>query len=98
MLLEQLTKEVKPMKKHLEIKRNQKMNVKALIAELRKYDENLLVVVDGYEGGITEKFNLLQVNMDTNVNKAWYYGESEVSDSKDAVPALYLQRERLNRN
>ncbi len=74
------------------------MNVKALIVELQKYDENLLVVVDGYEGGVTENFNLLQVNIDTNVNKAWYYGESEVSDSKDAVAVLYLPRERLNGN
>ena len=37
------------------------MNVKSLIAELEKYDENLLVVVDGYEDGVTENFNLLQV-------------------------------------
>ena len=74
------------------------MNVKALIAELQKYDENLLVVVDGYEGGVTENFMLLQVDIDTNVNKAWYYGESEVSNSKDATPALCLQRERLRGN
>lgn len=74
------------------------MNVKALISELQKYDANLHVVVDGYEGGVTENFNLLQVNVDTNVNKAWYYGESEISDSKDATPVLYLQRERLRCN
>ena len=71
------------------------MNVKALIAELQKYDEDLLVIVDGYEGGVTENFNLLQVNIDTNVNKAWYYGDSEISDSKDTTPAVYLQREKL---
>ena len=73
------------------------MNVKSLIAELEKYDENLLVVVDGYEDGVTENFNLLQVNINTNVHKAWYYGESEISDKKDnTTPALYLQRERLS--
>ena len=74
------------------------MNVKSLIAKLQKYDENLLVFVDGYEGGVTENFNLLEVKIDTNVNKAWYYGESEISDSKDATPVLYLQRERLSCN
>ena len=73
------------------------MNVKSLITELEKYDENLLVVIDGYEDGVTENFNLLQVNINTNVHKAWYYGESEVSDSKkNTTPALYLQRERLS--
>ncbi len=71
------------------------MNVKALIAELQKYDEDLLVVVDGYEGGVTENFNFLEENIDTNVNKAWYYGESEISDSKEMMPVLYLQREIL---
>ena len=71
------------------------MNVKSLITELEKYDENLLVVVDGYEDGVTKNFKLLKVNINTNVHKAWYYGESEVSDSKNATPALYLQRERL---
>ena len=72
------------------------MNVKALIKELEKYDDNLLVVVDGYEDGVTKTFKLLQVNINTNVHKAWYYGESEVSDSnEDTTPALYLQRERL---
>lgn len=67
-----------------------------MISELEKYDENLLVVVDGYENGVTEYFNLLQVNIDKNVHKKWYYGESELSDSEDATPALYLQRERLS--
>ena len=72
------------------------MTIKSLIAELEKYDEDLLVVVDGYEGGVTEKFKLLKANIEKNVHKAWYYGESEVSDSEDTTPALYLQRERLS--
>ena len=73
------------------------MNVKALIKELEKYDGNLLVVVDGYEDGVTENFKLLEVDINTNVHKAWYYGESEVSNSdKDTIPTLYLQRERLS--
>ena len=72
------------------------MNIKSLIAELEKYDEDLLVVVDGYEDGVTEKFKLLPVNINTNVHKAWYYGESKVSDNKNTTPVLYLQRERLS--
>jgi len=73
------------------------MNIKSLIEELEKYDENLIVVIDGYEDGVTENFKLLQVNINKNVHKAWYYGESEVSDTnKDTTPALYLQRERLS--
>jgi len=72
------------------------MNIKSLIAELEKYDEDLLVVVDGYEDGVTEKFKLLKVNIEKNVHKAWYYGESEVNDSENATPVLYLRRERLS--
>jgi hypothetical protein len=72
------------------------MTIKSLIAELEKYDEDLLVVVDGYEDGVTGKFKLLKVNIEKNVHKAWYYGESEVSDSENTTPVLYLRRERLS--
>jgi hypothetical protein len=72
------------------------MTIKSLIEELQKYDEDLLVVVDGYEDGVTEKFKLLKVNIEKNVHKAWYYGESEVSDSENTTPVLYLRRERLS--
>ena len=72
------------------------MDIKTLIEELKKYDENLLVVVDGYEDGVTGHFDLLQVKIHTGIHKKWYYGELEVSDSENATPALYLQRERLS--
>jgi hypothetical protein len=66
------------------------MTIKSLIEELQKYDEDLLVVVDGYEDGVTEKFKLLKANIEKNVHKAWYYGESEISDSENTTPVLYL--------
>jgi len=69
-----------------------------LILELQKYDETLPVVVNGYEGGVTKNFTLLEVNINVDVHKEWYYGESEVSDSKDAISVLCFQRDKSSTN
>ena len=47
------------------------MTIKELIFELERFDEELVVVVDGYEGGVTKKFEILEVKIDTNVNEDW---------------------------
>ena len=43
-----------------------------LIFELEKIDEELVVVVEGYEGGVSKKFEILEVKMDTSVNEKCY--------------------------
>lgn len=56
------------------------MNVRELREALSKYDDDTMVVVDGYEGGVHEVGNVEAVRVVLNVNTAWYYGEHEVED------------------
>jgi len=71
------------------------MTIKELITKLQTFDRNLTVVVDGYEGGVTEKFDISEGKMKKDVNKKWYYGESEIDEMGESK-VLYLQRERLS--
>jgi len=71
------------------------MRIRDLIEKLQTFDPDMEVVIDGYEGGVTGRFDILQVNIDEDVNKEWWYGESEIKkDGKKTV--VYLMRERLN--
>ena len=47
------------------------MTIKDLIFELKKFDEELVVVVDGYEGEVANKFEILEVKIDRNANEDW---------------------------
>ena len=71
------------------------MKIKELISKLQMFDQNLTVVVDGYEGGVTVKFDISEKTIKTDVHKEWYYGESEIDETGDSK-VLYLQRERLS--
>lgn len=51
------------------------MKVKELIKALGKYDPELKVVVDGYEGGYNDPEELELVNMKIRPNAAWYDGK-----------------------
>lgn len=54
------------------------MNVGELIKELQKYEQDLPAMVNGYEGGITEKrLKVELVSVDRDVNEEGYYGEHE---------------------
>jgi hypothetical protein len=70
------------------------MTVKELITILEQFDESSLVVVDGYEGGVTKEFEIIKSKITLNVNKEWYYGESEI-DTDGEVEVVYVSRERL---
>ncbi len=67
------------------------MKIKDLIAKLQELDQELLVVVDGYEGGVTEQITIRKVKIDLNVNQEWYYGEHEESQN-GKVAAILLGR------
>lgn len=82
------------------------MIVKELIELLQRYDPNLHVMVDGYEGGLDDIFNtsLSLWSVGLNVNPEEYYGKHEPvgsyafshrhsSDTK-IVDALVISRER----
>lgn len=74
------------------------MLVKALILRLQECDQEAMVVVDGYEGGVTELRNIRDsVEIALDVNEASYYGEHECVFSNgypDAVHkhVVYLPR------
>jgi hypothetical protein len=55
------------------------MTVKELIERLNKIeDQNIRVMVRGYEGGLDEVINIPAiVNVALNVNSEWYYGSHE---------------------
>ena len=53
------------------------MKVKELVEKLQALDPELLVVVDGYEGGVKEASYVELEAIALNVHKEWYYGEHE---------------------
>lgn len=57
------------------------MTVKELIEYLNKYDQNLIVSLNGYEGGITDKISLRETEVHLDINDKWYYGEHEECNS-----------------
>ena len=54
------------------------MKVKELIEKLQEFDPELMVIRDGYEGGVSEATQTEFVTIALNVNTSWYYGEHEV--------------------
>ena len=71
------------------------MTVKELIIILQEFDEDNLVLVDGYEGGVTKKFEIIKSKITSNVNKEWYYGESEI-DPDGKIEVVYVSRKKLS--
>lgn len=59
------------------------MNVKELIEKLQAFDPELMVVRDGYEGGVTEATEVDEVKIALNVNDEWYFGEHDVLHKDD---------------
>lgn len=67
------------------------MKVKDLIAALQAMEPEHMVVIPGYEGGVTELIGLNTVTVALNVHDEWYYGEHEVI--YDERP--YLEHEKV---
>lgn len=57
------------------------MKVKDLIERLKKLDQEALIIVSGYEGGVREAESAHEVTVALKVNTAWYYGEHEIVDN-----------------
>ena len=72
------------------------MKVKELIEKLQQFDPELMVVVSGYEGGVSEASQNEFVTIALNVNTSWYYGEHEVvygngtHDGHELALAIYI--------
>ena len=68
------------------------MKVKDLIAALQARDPEHMVVIPGYEGGVTELIGLKTVTIALNVHTEWYYGEHDVLLHEDGRP--YREHEK----
>ena len=74
------------------------MKVKDLILRLQACNPDNVVVIDGYEGGVTELKNVIDdVTIDLNVNSSEYFGKHEVLGAVDCprgetAQATYLER------
>jgi hypothetical protein len=75
------------------------MKVKDLIEVLKKYNPELPVVVDGYEGGVGKPAGVTEVSLEVDVNTEWYLGEHEIVNNEEyemtdraEVRAVYIAR------
>lgn len=57
------------------------MKTLELLNILLHLDPDLMVTIDGYEGGATEVVRVEIVNINMGANKEWWYGEHEYSSS-----------------
>lgn len=61
------------------------MKAKDLIAELQKLDPEMLVLVDGYEGGYAKPSATDQIEVCGPFDRAWYYGEYDDCEDTESV-------------
>jgi hypothetical protein len=59
------------------------MKVKELIEKLQAVDPELMVVRDGYEGGVCEVMDFSTQTVALKANTAWYYGDHEILYAED---------------
>ena len=71
------------------------MNVRELIERLQQYDGDLMVVTDGYEGGVNEvkELEISRCKLNENNNTA-YYGNHKLEEPwderKDWLEVVYI--------
>lgn len=53
------------------------MKVRELIEKLQQFDPEMMVVLDGYEGGVDELKYVQSANVALNFNEEGYYGKHE---------------------
>ena len=61
------------------------MLVKELIEALEKEDPEMLVCVDGYEGGYDNAKGPSIIKVDLNVNEEWYYGSHDEDGETEVI-------------
>jgi hypothetical protein len=70
------------------------MKVQELIDKLQAVDPELMVVRDGYEGGVTEVTYAEVEGIALQVNEEWYYGEHEILLADEKSNKRYADKER----
>ena len=69
------------------------MTVLELTNRLLHLDPDMMVVISGYEGGVTEIKDIKEISVHLNANLDWWKGEHEPIDydSKFAAKAIQLK-------
>lgn len=57
------------------------MKIKELIEKLKEFDQELMVVISGYEGGVNEVDSTEEIDIVLNVHDVSYYGNHQEVDS-----------------
>jgi hypothetical protein len=72
------------------------MKVKELIEQLKKFDPDLMVVVDGYKGGVDEPQTPVEILIKLNKHEECFYGKHDfhhvTNEDKPDCAAVYLAR------
>ena len=64
------------------------MTVKELKAKLNSFDDDLIVLVRGYEDGFNDISEIREIKIKLNVNEHWFEGDHEESDDADTREAI----------
>jgi len=64
------------------------MNIKELIEELQKQDPEMMVVIDGYEGGYQTVELIDEIRLNLNVGKRGLFGEHKKDPQGEARAIL----------
>lgn len=64
------------------------MTVKDLKNILNKFEDDLVISVSGYEGGVTDNIEIVHRRVYLNVNNESYFGEHEVSSDGEEYRLL----------
>ena len=75
------------------------MKVKELIKMLSEQDQEAMVVINGYQGGVYEPKSLTKEVVELNVNDSWYYGAHEIGNcafTGDIIPETHARAVFLN--
>lgn len=68
------------------------MTVRELIEKLQAMPQDVVVVVDGYEGGVEEPTQVRAAFITRNANEPedWFFGHHEVAEAGE--PVVYIER------
>jgi len=73
------------------------LTIEQLISQLQSYPKDLLVLVDGYEGGLDAIMDIQKVTVRYDDAQKWYYGPFE-EDSKAQIKAIKIISTRGTRD
>lgn len=67
------------------------MTVLELTNKLLHLDSDMMVVIPGYEGGVTEVNGIREINVHLNSNQEWWNGEHNPIDADARTGTKVLQ-------